>query len=252
LNTDNAWKRFGSVDPYFGVITHNQYHSWALTEETREQFFRSGEEHVREVMKTLREINPAFSPSRTIDFGCGVGRVTLPLARESASVLGVDVSPGMLCEARKNAGEHGVSNVRFAADVSGSFDLVHSYLVLQHIAPRRGLPIVRDLVSRLEPGGMVVLQFPYDAAVWLRVGLRVQQAVPISRWLLNLAKGRALSYPAMTIFCYSLRSILDILHGAPINDARIILDSVAGHDIASMTLYGRKRQDQCETQCHLA
>jgi hypothetical protein len=114
-------------------------------------------------------------------------------------------------------------------------------LVLQHIAPRRGLPIVRDLVSRLEPGGMVVLQFPYDAAVWLRVGLRVQQVVPISRWLLNLVKGRALSYPAMTIFCYSLRSILDILHGAPINDARIVLDSVAGHDIASMTLYGWKR-----------
>lgn len=61
LKTDNAWKRFGNVDPYFGVVTHTKYHSWALTKEARGQFFRSGEEHVRELMRTLREIDPGFS-----------------------------------------------------------------------------------------------------------------------------------------------------------------------------------------------
>lgn len=244
LKTDNAWKRFGNVDPYFGVVTHTKYHSWALTKEARGQFFRSGEEHVRELMRTLREIDPGFSPARTIDFGCGVGRVTLPLAGESASVLGVDVSPGMLSEAQKNASEHGISNIRFAGEVSGRFDLVHSYMVLQHIPPRRGLPIVRDLVSHLDPGGMIMLQFPYDASIWLKLVFRIQQVGPISRYVLNLAKGRALSYPAMTTFCYSVPSILDILHDAGISDIRIVVSSSAlGRNVSSMTLYGWNRED---------
>jgi len=104
-------------------------------------------------IKTLREINPGFSPTRTIDFGCGVGRLTLPLARDSASVPGVDVSPGMLSEAQKNSAERGVSNVRFALEVSGRFGLVHSFIVLQRIPPRRGLPIGRDPATPVEPGG---------------------------------------------------------------------------------------------------
>lgn len=242
MNTDRAWKRFGMVDPYFGVVTHTEYHSWTLTEDVREHFFRSGEEYTRELMKTLREINPGFSPSRTIDFGCGVGRVTLPLARESTSVLGVDVSSGMLSEARKNASERGVSNIRFESEVSGRFDFVHSYMVLQHISPRRGLPIVRNLVSRLDPGGMVALQFPYDASVWLKLVFRMQQGGPISRCVLNLAKGRALTYPAMTTFLYSIPSVLDLLRDAGINDTRIVLNSSLGRNISSMMLYGWNRQ----------
>jgi 2-polyprenyl-3-methyl-5-hydroxy-6-metoxy-1,4-benzoquinol methylase len=242
LNTDKVWKRYGQVDPYFGVLTTAKYHSWALTEETRGQFFRSGERHVEGVMKTLREINPGFSPARAVDFGCGVGRVALPLARESASVVGVDISPGMLSEAQKNAADRGVSNVIFTREVAGRFDLVHSFMVLQHISPRRGLPIVRDLVSHLDPGGMVVLQIPYDASAWLRLAFRVLQIDPITKRLRNLVKGRALNYPALTMYCYRVRSVLEILHEAGINDIRIGIDSAPGPNFASMTLFGWKRQ----------
>jgi hypothetical protein len=150
----------------------------------------------------------------------------------------------MLSEAQKNAGEHGISNIRFASEVSGRFDLVHSYMVLQHISPRRGLPIVRDLVSHLDPGGMIMLQFPYDASIWLKLVFRIQQAGPISRYVLNLAKGRALGYPAMTTFCYSAPSILDILYDAGISDIRIVASSSAlGRNVSSMTLYGWHRGD---------
>lgn len=242
LNTDRAWKRYGKVDPYFGVITQSKYHSGTLTNQARDEFFRSGEGHVQIVMKTLQEMNPGFSPTHSIDFGCGVGRVTLPLAFESASVLGVDVSPGMLMEAQKNAIERGVSNVRFAQEVSGRFDLVHSFIVLQHVHPGRGLPIVRDLVSRLEPEGMVVLQVPYYAPTWRRLRTRVEHANPIIRRAYNLVKGRALNYPAMTMYCYSVPAILSIFRDAGIDDIRMVPDSAAGRGYASMTIYGWKRQ----------
>jgi 2-polyprenyl-3-methyl-5-hydroxy-6-metoxy-1,4-benzoquinol methylase len=243
LNTDKVWKQYGEVDPYFGVISHSQYHSGGFTDQVRDEFFQSGERQSEILMQTLREINPGFSPTRTIDFGCGVGRLTLALACESTSVLGVDISPGMLSEAQKNATERGVSNVRFAHEISGRFDLVHSFIVLQHIPPRRGLPIVRDLVSRVEPGGMVVLQVPYHASVWRRLKTRVVHVDPITKRVRNLVQGRALNYPLMTMYCYNISSILDIFHDAGIDNSgiRMVPDSAAGRKYSSMTLYGWNR-----------
>lgn len=242
MNTDKAWKRYGEVDPYFGVITRDDYHSWSLTDQKREEFFQSGEAHVESIMKTLREINPKFSPASAIDFGCGVGRLTLPLARVSASVLGVDVAPGMLSEAQKNAAERGAANVTFAHEVSGRFDLVHSYIVLQHIPPRRGLPILRDLVSRVERGGMIVLQVPYHAVLWVRLATRMKHVNPVAKGAFNLAKARPWNFPALTMYYYSIPSILSILRDAGIDDIRIALDSAAGRHYSSMILYGWRRQ----------
>jgi trans-aconitate methyltransferase len=240
MNTDKAWKRYGEIDPYFGVFPHANYHSSALTDRATEEFFRSGEAHVQRIMKTLREIDHQFSPSSAVDFGCGVGRVTLPLALEAPSVLGVDVSPGMLSEARKNAIERGVSNVRFAHEVSGRFDLVHSFIVLGHIPPRRGLGILRDLLSRLESGGMIVLQVPYDwhATAWRRLATRVKRVDPITQRVVNLAKRRPLNYPNMAIFSYDLRAILSILRESEIDAMRITLDSSG--DYSNATICGQR------------
>ncbi len=192
-------------------------------------------------MKALREIDPGFSPSNAVDFGCGVGRVTLPLAREAVSVLGVDVSRGMLSEARKNATDRAVSNVRFAHEVSGSFDLVHCFIVLQHIPPRRGLRILSDLLSRMEPGGMVVLQVPYHwhAAAWRKLATRVVRVDPITKRALNLARGRSFNYPTMMTFCYDLRSIITLFQDAGIDDMRITSDSSTGPYHSGVILYGK-------------
>jgi 2-polyprenyl-3-methyl-5-hydroxy-6-metoxy-1,4-benzoquinol methylase len=243
LNTDKVWKRFGDVDPYFGVLTQTEYQANRLTDQARDEFFRSGEDHAQKVLATLREINPAFSPSRTLDFGCGVGRVTLPLARTSACVLGVDVAPGMLSEARKNARERGLDNVRFAHTVDGNFDLVHSFIVLQHIPPHRGMRILDDLVSRVDTGGMLVLQVPYhrDAPVWRRLATVVKRTEPVINGVLNLAQGRRFRYPTMTMFCYDVPAIFGILLRAGIHEIKVTLDA-PDLGYASMTLYGEKRQ----------
>jgi trans-aconitate methyltransferase len=242
LNTDKEWQRYGEVDPYFGVITHNKYHSWSLTDHAREEFFQSGEEHVERIMKALREIDPRFSPSNAVDFGCGVGRVTLPLAREAVSVLGVDVSPGMLSEAQKNASDRAISNVRFAHEVSGGFDLLHSYIVLQHIPPRRGLRILRELLSQLEQGGMVALQVPYHwhGDAWRKLASWVMRVAPITKHALNLARRRSFNYPTMMVFCYDIHSIIDIFRDVGISDMRITLDSSTGPYHSSVIIYGQR------------
>src|SRR5215813_8304094 len=142
-NTDRTWKKLGEIDPYYGVLSHPRFRAAATEGEIRREFFMSGEDHVERVFATIREnLDPEFAPSRALDFGCGVGRVTIPLARRIAQVVAIDVSDSMLSEANKNCEEAGVRNVTLLKSddglgrLSGDFDFLHSFIVFQHISPR--------------------------------------------------------------------------------------------------------------------
>jgi 2-polyprenyl-3-methyl-5-hydroxy-6-metoxy-1,4-benzoquinol methylase len=245
VDTDRAWKRFGEVDPYYGVLTEAEYRTDKLTEQGRYNFFQSGEQHVIKVLSILHEISPTFSPARSLDFGCGVGRVAIPLARRSTSVLGVDISPGMLSEARTNAREQGVSNASFSHTATGTFDLIHSHIVLQHISPKRGMRIIADLASKVEPGGMLVLQVPYyrHAPAWRKLVTVTKRQLPLINRIINFGIGRGFSYPTMTMYCYSIPEVFTILRQAGIEDVRITLDPLE-KGYAGATLYGEKRRIQ--------
>src|SRR5262245_17464712 len=111
-NTDKAWRRFGQIDPYFAVLSQPRFRTAAKEGETRRAFFTSGAEQIDRLFATIREnLDPEFAPRRALDFGCGVGRVTIPLARRVEQVVGLDVSDSMLEEAKKNCEEVGVRNV---------------------------------------------------------------------------------------------------------------------------------------------
>src|SRR4051794_35022039 len=124
--SDRAWEELGRTQLYSAIIEHA----------SRAEFFGSGEEHVAGLLRIVGErIDPDFRPSRALDFGCGVGRVLIPLARLCDEAVGVDVSDAMLSEARRNCDERGLAHVelittldRLAAD--RRFDLVHTYIVL--------------------------------------------------------------------------------------------------------------------------
>ena len=45
----------------------------------------------------------SFGPATVLDAGCGTGRVAIELARHGIDVVGVDVDPSMLAEARRRA-----------------------------------------------------------------------------------------------------------------------------------------------------
>jgi SAM-dependent methyltransferase len=171
MSTDHAWVEWGRHDPYYAVITDPKFRRHALTDDARRLFFDSGSHHIEWVLERCRRIvDPGFKPSRAIDFGCGVGRVAIPLARQVQSVVGVDVSPAMLEEAGRNATAMGVDNVSWVASddqlsrVEGRFDLVHSCIVFQHIDVDRGRALFARLVDLLSPGGVAAIQITYAKA----------------------------------------------------------------------------------------
>ena len=169
MSTDTAWEEWGRRDPYFGVITDPKFRGAELNQNAIQEFFASGESHVHGVLSTIRTyIDPGFAPRSVLDFGCGVGRLLLPFAKIATDVVGLDVSPSMLQEARRNCDAQRLGNVRlFRSDdalstLTGSFDLIHSCIVFQHIPVERGRAIFSQLLRYLRPGGVGAVQLTYS------------------------------------------------------------------------------------------
>jgi SAM-dependent methyltransferase len=219
--TDKAWERFGVLDPYYGVLAQPEFRRERLSDDAIAQFFASGEAHVEAVLRLVRDhLVPDFAPRRVLDIGCGVGRLTIPLARRAREVVGVDVSSGMLEEARRTCDRLGVTNVALVqsgdalAGVGGPFDFVHSFIVFQHISPRRGEAIVRRAIELLDDGGVGSLHFAYDfrgvrlidrAQAWVR------RWVPLAHYALNIARGRSPAYPHMDMHRYDPARLFALL-----------------------------------------
>lgn len=220
-DSDETWKYFGREDPYFGVLTHPEFRREQLTEDAKKTFFETGERHVEFVMETIREsLDPSFRPHRALDFGCGVGRLAIPIGRVCGSVVGVDVSDAMLEEARQNCRDQGLENATFVKSddelslCEGPFDFVNSFIVFQHIPPKRGEAILRRLVSLLRDDGVGALHFTYafEAPQQRRFLVEAYRKVPLLFGFRNLAKGRPFAEPMMQMNEYDMNRILRILH----------------------------------------
>jgi len=171
MSTDAEWRKWGRQDPYFAVITDEKFRVDRLTEEVKHEFFESGHAHVSYVLEHCRRIaGGTFWIQRALDFGCGVGRLCVPLSEHAEAVVGVDVSPDMLAEARRNCIRYGCANVTFRisdstlSEVEGTFDLVHSCITFQHIDVERGKRLFAELIARIAPGGLGAIQITYGKA----------------------------------------------------------------------------------------
>jgi SAM-dependent methyltransferase len=169
MGTDAAWEEWGRRDPYFGVITHPKFRRTGMSEHAKREFFEDGESHVNYMLAAIqRHIDPQFSPKRVLDFGCGVGRLLAPFAHRVEEIVGLDVSPSMLEEARRNCDERALSNVRLLASdddlaaLTGTFDLIYSFIVFQHIPVQRGRAIFEKLLGHLRPGGVGAIHLTYS------------------------------------------------------------------------------------------
>ena len=124
-------------------------------------------------MQMIRlHISSDFRPATVLDFGCGVGRTLVPFASIGGRVIGMDVAPSMLDEARANCRAFGVHNMdlQLADDellrAPGHFDLVHSFIVFQHIAPERGKALFARLIERIAAGGVGAIHVLYSKSTY--------------------------------------------------------------------------------------
>ncbi|WP_340316754.1 class I SAM-dependent methyltransferase [Rhizorhabdus argentea] len=161
-----AWRSFGETEPHWSVLVSDDYRQENLSANI-DRFYASGHGDIKVHLNFLRRAGLPVSFKRALDFGCGVGRLTLALAPHAQHVLGIDISPPHLRLAAERAGEQSISNVEFevinSVNELGShrdFDFIISRIVLQHNPPPVMAALYRSLLQALAPGGVAVVQIP--------------------------------------------------------------------------------------------
>jgi SAM-dependent methyltransferase len=236
--TDKAWERWGKNDPYYGVLTHPKFSKDQLSAESLEEFFASGETHLEYIRNRIRHhLYARFKPAKALDFGCGVGRILIPMAADCAAVTGTDISPSMLEEARKNCEARGISNAKLIlpgeelANLDTDYDFIHSFIVFQHIPVSRGEALFESLLDRMAPGAVGVFHFTY-ANVNPGKARKLQPIlnhIPGMPLLLNLIRGRKWDRPAMQMNNYDLNRLHLILQQRGIRKVYSDLSDHGGH-----------------------
>jgi SAM-dependent methyltransferase len=130
-----------------------------------EEFFATGEREVAGILDQARDLGRPVRHERALDFGCGVGRLTRALGSRFDEAVGVDVSPEMIRRAEEANADR--PRCRFVVNVAddlsrfptGTFDVVYSNKVLQHMSSRAlASSYVAELVRVMRADGLLAFQ----------------------------------------------------------------------------------------------
>jgi SAM-dependent methyltransferase len=161
-----TWTALGNVEPHWSVLGSAHFKASEIAA-NRAEFYGSGAYDLGIIESVLaRHGLRAEAFHRVVEYGCGVGRVTLHLARVFRDVLALDISVSHIGLAREAALESGVTNVQFRLvtgtdfGMDGPFDLWFSRIVLQHNPPPIIARILRRMFSLLAPEGLAIFQLP--------------------------------------------------------------------------------------------
>jgi len=153
------WDEMGRRNPFTAVLTTRM--RWDV-----EEFFETGRREIECLIRDIGTLDASFPRGRALDFGCGVGRLTQPLAAYYDEVVGVDIAPSMIDKADElnRHGErcryvlNGEDNLRVFPDCY--FDLIYSNITLQHVKPVHALNYVKDFLRTLSSRGVLVFHMP--------------------------------------------------------------------------------------------
>ncbi|QNG46865.1 class I SAM-dependent methyltransferase [Sphingobium yanoikuyae] len=241
-DTDHNWCLWGERDPYYGVLTDKRFRNDSI-QQYRDVFFAVGQTFVDHWLYKFEQRFGALSRNRALDFGCGVGRLTIPLSQQFASVTGVDISPAMLREAQVNSAGKAIE-YRLSDDhvsqVDGTFDFVNCVIVLQHIPLERGMVILKGLLDRVGEGGGCLIQITTKRRYsWKReLDYRLRHDVPGGRFLINLLKRQSADTPMMQMNEYSLAEVLRLFHASGFLENLCCLHDQGGSE--SVTIMSRR------------
>jgi len=120
-----------------------------------------------DAMRLVREAAGISAEDDVLDVACGPGLVACDFAGYARRVTGVDITPGMIDQARKLQATKGLANVDWrVSDVSrlpfddAAFSVVFSRYAFHHLLEPSG--VLREMARVCRPGGRVVVADVYS------------------------------------------------------------------------------------------
>ena len=143
-----------SPDEY-AAQRHNVWDDHLVSPET-EDFYGRARERVHH--QFLRSVAPR--PGRLLDVGCGLGYFLARARKSGWNVRGCDTSAAWAQATNNRLGDHvaSVGELRDAIAPEERFDVITAWDVIEHI--HDPVSFLRDLGSRLAPGGQIFLRTP--------------------------------------------------------------------------------------------
>jgi 2-polyprenyl-3-methyl-5-hydroxy-6-metoxy-1,4-benzoquinol methylase len=244
-DSDKDWQYWGKEDPYYGVLSTNDFRRNSL-DANLELFFFTGEQYISDRMNLIQQHFPTAAMGNAFDFGCGVGRLAMPMARRYAKVVGLDISTHMIAEAILNSERFGCQNIEYKSgnlsSINGNslFDFINTFIVLQHIPVDRGLSYISKMASMLNDNGVINVHVTVDRQqTFVRKFLyNVQKRITLVNMLANIMRKRPLKDSLMQMNEYPFLEIMKIFEQNGIHSPIVTLDSHDG--TLALTLLGQK------------
>lgn len=191
----NTWQTWGTTEPHWSVLSAEQYKKNNIAG-SEAAFYASGEHACEFFLKALARNNIDLTRLNScLELGCGLGRVSIWLAKHFDKVHACDISLAHLNGAREYVEKRGPRNVEFLHLASpNSFsglprvDGIFSIIVLQHNPPPLMEFMLGHLFAALNAGGVAYIQIPT---------YRRDYAFSVERYLRDRSQGNDLEMHAL-------------------------------------------------------
>jgi ubiquinone/menaquinone biosynthesis C-methylase UbiE len=157
------WKKWGEVDPLFGVASWSGRRADEDNPWTEDEFYAMGRSDWADFLKQWQSYG--VTPGVAVEIGSGAGRLTAPMASFFQHVHGVDVAPGMLAKAEAVVSElpvtmHLGDGLTLPLDTA-SCDAAFSTHVFQHFDSAADAEANwREVARVLKPSGTFLVHVP--------------------------------------------------------------------------------------------
>jgi glycosyltransferase involved in cell wall biosynthesis/ubiquinone/menaquinone biosynthesis C-methylase UbiE len=180
-----AWDQFGREDPFWAVLTNPDKKGGRWSEA---EFFATGRHDIQAALQRITSLGIGLTFEKALDFGCGPGRLTQALAGHFREAHGVDIASSMIAKAQElnKYGERCIYHLNARPDLqlfaANTFDLVYSWLVLQHMPKQLALGYIAEFARVTKPGGVMVFQIPDRRQHAQPSGNGRQEDLPVEFW----------------------------------------------------------------------
>ena len=226
--TQKQWGHLGQVEPFWSVLTHEEFRMDKIDGASLERFFASSEQDAGLINLFCERNDVSIQRGVCLEFGCGVGRMTRHLAARFDRVIGVDISEGNLTQCRNMLIENHIENVELillkkAQDINkiGHFDVLFSVMVLQHNPPPVQAFQLEGLLGKIGAGGGFLFQ--------------TQTSLPGYSFDLSAYLGSPID--VMDMHCLPMRYIYDIIRKCGLRLCEVAADHWTGSP-GSYTFFG--------------